>query len=835
MDKERNEHPIPAASKVKDPVCGMTFEAVKSAGKWEYKGRTYYFCNPGCLEKFKQDPESYLSKDKSIQPGDSDHCTSSEVRDPVCGMTFELSRAAAKIEYEGQTYYFCCSGCQARFRRNLLKDLTAEAQSPDGEDGDAKLYTCPMDPEVVRETPGHCPVCGMALELKAASLQDEDNTELDSMSRRLRIGLFLTLPVLLIAMGEMIPAMRFKGSAWIQFVLATPVVLWAGWPFFQRAWESIVNRSLNMFTLIAVGTGTAYLYSVIAVLFPGLLPDSFLGPHGFPEVYFEASTVIVTLVLLGQVIEIRARRRTGSAIRALLGLTPPKARIIDDRGMEEDIPLDQVKPGDKLRVRPGDKVPVDGTVLEGHSSIDESMLTGEPIPVEKSQESRVTAGTVNGNGTFVMQAEKVGSDTLLAHIVRMVSEAQRSRAPIQRVADRVSSYFVPAVVLASVIAFGVWAYIGPEPSMVYALVNAVAVLIIACPCALGLATPMSVMVGTGRAARAGVLLRNAEALESLGKVDTLVIDKTGTLTEGKPCLTSVITTGIWTEAELLGLAASLERGSEHPLAAAIVSAAELRGLPLHKATEFSAITGRGVQGVVEGNNLVVGNRAMIDQLGVDVGSFTLAAENMRQKGHTVVFVLVDNILAGLLGVSDPIKRSSEEAIRDLHKEGIRLVMLTGDSKTTAAIVARSLDIDQVEAEVTPDQKGEVIKKLQAEGRIVAMAGDGINDAPALAQAHVGIAMGTGADVAIRSSGITLVKGDLRGVVRARKLSKGTMRNIRQNLFFAFIYNILGVPIAGGALYPVLGLLLNPMIASAAMTFSSISVISNALRLRKMEL
>ncbi len=759
----------------------------------------------------------------------------SNVKDPVCGMTFNPSRAVAKMDYKGQTYYFCSSGCLAEFRRNLLRDLTADAPSPAVEGGEAKLYTCPMDPEVIRETPGHCPVCGMALELRAASLQDEDNIELDSMSRRLRIGLFLTLPTLLIAMGTVVPAMRFKGSVWIQLVLATPVVLWAGRPFFQRAWASVANRSLNMYTLIAVGTGTLYIYSVIAFLFPGLLPDSFLGPHGSPEVYFEASAVIITLVLLGRVIEIRARRKTGSAIRALLGLTPPKAGIINDRGMEEDIPLDQVKPGDKLRVRPGERVPVDGAVLEGHSSVDESMLTGEPIPVEKSGKSRVTAGTVNGNGTFIMQAEKVGHNTLLARIVRIVSEAQRSHAPIQRAADRASSYFVPAVVLASLVTFGVWACFGPEPSMAYALVNAVAVLIVACPCALGPAAPMSVMAGTGRAARAGVLFKNAEALELLGKADTLVVDKTGTLTEGKPCLTSVITTGIWTETELLGLAASLEKGSGHPLAAAIVSAAELRGLPLHKATEFSSITGRGVRGIVDGNNVVIGNRAMIDQLDVDAGSFTMAAENMRQKGHTVVFVLIDGILAGLLGVSDPIKRSSEEAIRVLHKEGIRLVMLTGDSRTTAAIVARNLDIDRVEAEVTPDRKGEVIKKLQAGGRVVAMAGDGINDAPALALAHVGIAMGTGTDLDIPSSGIALVKGDLRGVVRARKLSKGTMRNIRQNLLFAFIYNILGVPIAGGALYPVFGLLLNPMIAGAAMTFSSILVVGNALRLRKMEL
>ncbi|MBN2241476.1 MAG: heavy metal translocating P-type ATPase [Acidobacteria bacterium] len=772
-----------------------------------------------------------MDKEKKEAPAPS----STIVKDPVCGMTFEPSQAAAQTEFQGRTYYFCSTGCLEKFRRNPAAGPAPGAPAPSETAGYAKLYTCPMDPEVVREAPGSCPVCGMALELQTTSLEEEDNAELDAMHHRLRISLFLTLPILVIAMGGMVPAMRFKGSVWIQFVLAAPVVLWAGLPFFRRAWVSVLNRSLNMFTLIGVGTGTAYIYSVVAVLLPGLLPDSFLGPDGSPEVYFEASAVIITLALLGQVIEIRARRKTNGAVRALMKLAPARARIVDGGGAEMDIPLDQVKPGDRLRVRPGDAVPVDGTVLEGHSSVDESMLTGEPVPVEKSRGSRATGGTVNGNGTFIMQAEKVGRDTLLARIVQMVSEAQRTRAPIQRVADRVSSFFVPAVILASLVAFGVWSYAGPEPRMVYALVNAVAVLIIACPCALGLATPMSVMVGTGRAARAGVLLKNAEALELLGKVDTLVVDKTGTLTEGKPCLTSIITTGIWTESELVSMAASLERGSEHPLAAAILSAAELRGLPLDRTTGFASVTGRGVRGTVNGKKVVVGNRAMIDDLGVDTGSFTLAAENMRQKGHTVVFVLVDGVLAGLLGVSDPIKRSSEEAIRGLHREGIRLVMLTGDSRTTAAIVARSLGIDHVEAEVTPDRKGEVIRRLQAEGRIVAMAGDGINDAPALAMAHVGIAMGTGTDVAIRSAGITLVKGDLRAVARARKLSKATMRNIRQNLFFAFVYNSLGVPIAAGALYPAVGLLLNPMIASAAMTFSSISVIGNALRLRNIKL
>ena len=772
MNKEKDSVNMLPDRKVKDPVCGMTFEPDHAAASWKYKGQNYYFCNPGCLEKFRRDPELYLTAGKSPQAG---------------------------------------------------------------EKGDVKFYTCSMDPEVLSESADLCPKCGMALEPQNASLQDEENPELDFMNRRLRVGLYLTLPVLLIAVGEMIFGMRFRGSVWIQFVLASPVVLWAGWPFFQRAWASIANRRLNMFTLIALGVGTAYFYSVIAVLFPRSLPESFIGVHGTPEVYFEASAVIITLVLLGKVIELRARRRTGDAIRALFALTPKTARILRDDNMEEDLQVDKVKPGDRLRVRPGETVPVDGSVLEGHSSIDESMVTGESIPVEKSRGGKVTGGTVNGNGTFVMQVEKVGNDTLLARIVQMVCKAQHSSAPIRQLADRVSFYFVPAVILASLMTFVLWASFGPEPRSVYALVNAVAVLIIACPCALGLATPMSVMVGTGRAARAGVLLKNAEALELMGRVDTLVVDKTGTLTEGKPCLTSVITTGVWTESELLSMAASVERGSEHPLASAIVSAAELRGLSLHRATEFSSITGRGVQGTVEGSSIVVGNRMLVDQLGVDAGSFTHAAENMRQKGHSVVFVLIDNILAGLLGVSDPIKRSSEIAIRDLHKEGIRLVMLTGNNKTTAEKVARSLDIDRVEAEVSPDRKGEAIKKLQGEGRFVAMAGDDINDAPALAQAHVGIAMGTGTDLAIQSAGITLVKGDLRGVVRARKLSRGTMRNIRQNLFFAFAYNALGVPVAGGVLFPFLGILLNPMIAGAAMTFSSILVISNALRLRNMKL
>jgi len=835
MGKKNDKLQVLAKTEVLDPVCGMRFEPDRAAGKWEYRGKIYYFCNPGCMEKFRLDPESYLTAPDTSRSEDRAVRTGHEVTDPVCGMKFDPGKASGKWDYEGQTYYFCNPGCRDKFRNNPLEFLEPDSKKKKDPSSEGKLFTCPMDPEVIQHGPGSCPVCGMALEPQTVTLDDNEAPELDYMTRRFRISLFLSLPILLIAMGEMFPGFRFRGSVWIQFALATPVVLWAGWPFFRRAAASIVNRSLNMFTLIAVGTGTAYLYSVIAVLLPGLLPESFLSADGIPEVYFESSAIIITLVLLGQVMELRARKKTGSSIRALLGLVPKTARLVHDNGREENVPLDRVQPGDKLRIRPGAAVPVDGTVIEGHSLIDESMVTGEPIPVEKSAGSGATGGTVNGNGTFIMRADKVGKDTLLAHIVQMVSQAQRSRAPIQRLADRVASYFVPGVILASVATCIVWANTGPEPRMVYALVNAVAVLIIACPCALGLATPMSIMVGTSRAARAGVLLRNAEALELLEKADTLVVDKTGTLTQGKPCLTSVFTTGIWPETEVLSLAASLERGSEHPLAAAIVAAAEHRELPMYNAVGFSSISGRGIRGIVEESDIAVGNRKFVDEIGVDAGPFSHAAENMRQKGHTVVFVLIDNILAGLLGISDPIKRSSEKAIQDLHKEGMRLVMLTGDSRTTAEIVARSLGIDQIEAEVSPGGKADIVKKLQDEGRIVAMAGDGINDAPALAQANVGIAMGTGTDVAKESSGITLVKGDLRGIVRARKLSRATMKNIRQNLFFAFVYNALGIPIAAGVLYPVLGLLLDPMIASAAMTFSSISVISNALRLHRLQL
>ncbi len=696
-------------------------------------------------------------------------------------------------------------------------------------------YVCPMHPEIVRSEPGSCPICGMALEPRTVTIEEEASPELVEMSRRFWIGLFLTVPLLLLAMSPIPRTISPRLLAWFELALATPVVLWGGWPFFQRGWASIVNRSLNMFTLIAIGTGMAYLYSVVATIAPGLFPDSFRSHGGEVGRYFEAAAVITVLVLLGQVLELRARSRTSNAIKALLGLAPKTARLIRENGQEDEIPLDRVKPGDRLRIRPGEKIPVDGIVIEGKSSVDESMVTGEPIPVEKSVGDRVTGATVNGTGSLVMRAERVGSETLLAQIVRMVSEAQRSRAPIQRLADTVSSYFVPAVVLIAMITFIVWAWIGPEPRMAYALVNAVAVLIIACPCALGLATPMSIMVGTGRGATMGVLIKNAEALELLEKMDALVVDKTGTLTEGKPRLTVVVPLPGISEQELLHLAASLEQGSEHPLAAAIAAGAQEKGVELSKADDFRSVTGKGVIGKVSGRTVALGNRKFLEELAVVPGDLLQQADALRRKGQTVMFVAVDGRPVGLLGVADPIKASTPEAIRLLREDGIRVVMLTGDSRITAEAVARELRLDEVEAEVLPEQKGEVVKRLRAEGRIVAMAGDGINDAPALAQAHVGIAMGTGTDVAMESAGVTLVKGDLRGIVRARRLSRGTMRNIRQNLFFAFIYNALGVPVAAGVLYPIFGLLLSPIFASAAMSFSSVSVITNALRLRKLAL
>ena len=702
-------------------------------------------------------------------------------------------------------------------------------------------YTCPMHPEIVRDEPGDCPLCGMALEPVTIVLEEAPNPELVDMTRRFWGSLVLTLPVFVIAMADFVPGLSLERLApaqawgWVQLVIASPVILWGGKPFFERGWTSLVTRNLNMFTLIAIGTGVAYLYSLAATLVPGIFPDAFRGPDGSVAVYFEAAAVIITLVLLGQVLELKARSQTSNAIKALLGLAPKTARVVRPDGSEEDVPLDRVHPGDMLRVRPGEKVPVDGVVIEGSSSIDESMISGEPIPVEKVAGDRVTGATLNGTGGFVMEAQRVGADTLLAQIVRMVSEAQRSRAPIQRLADVVAGYFVPVVVLTAIITFVVWGLFGPDPAMAYAIINAVAVLIIACPCALGLATPMSIMVGTGRGATVGVLIKNAEALEIMEKVDTLVVDKTGTLTEGKPRLMRVVPAEGVDEGELLRLAASLERGSEHPLAAAIVAGAQERDLTLEEAKDFESVTGKGVIGGVGGRRVALGNLKLLEQLGIDPAGLEAPAEDLRREGETVMFFAIDGRAAGLIGVADPIKESTPEAIRLLQADGVKIVMLTGDNRTTAEAVGRRLGLDDIEAEVLPEQKGEVVKRLQAEGRIVAMAGDGINDAPALAQAQVGIAMGTGTDVAMESAGVTLVKGDLRGIARARRLSRATMRNIRQNLFWAFIYNSLGVPIAAGVLYPIFGLLLSPMIAAAAMSFSSVSVIGNALRLRKLVL
>jgi Cu+-exporting ATPase len=699
-------------------------------------------------------------------------------------------------------------------------------------------YVCPMHPEIVKDRPGSCPICGMALEPRTVTAEEEENPELVDMTRRFRVATVLTVPVLFVAMGDYVPFLapfldRFSPQTWqwFQLVLATPIVLWGGWPFFVRGWQSLVNRSLNMFTLIGLGVGVAYSYSLVAALFPNIFPSSFREESGAVAIYFEAAAVITTLVLLGQVLELRARSQTSAAIKALLGLAPRTARLIRADGTEVDVPLDEVKPGDRLRVRPGEKVPVDGVVLEGLSSVDESMISGEPIPIEKTKGSRVTGATMNGTGSLVMQAERVGAETLLAQIVRMVSEAQRSRAPIQKLADVVSGYFVPVVVAVSVLTFIVWGLWGPDPRMAHAIINAVAVLIIACPCALGLATPMSIMVATGKGATMGVLFKNAEAIELMRKVDTLVVDKTGTLTEGKPKLVSVEPVNGFGANRLLRFAATVERGSEHPLAAAIVKGAEERGITLGSTESFESLTGRGVRGRVDGSPVALGNRKLLEELGINHNGLTEKAESMRADGQTVMFVVVDTKLAGLVGVADPIKQTTPEAIEHLHRDGIRVVMLTGDSRTTAQAVAGKLKIDQVLAEVLPEDKAGIVKRLQGEGRFVAMAGDGINDAPALAQAQVGIAMGTGTDVAMESAGVTLVKGDLRGIVRARLLSRATMRNIRENLFFAFVYNTLGVPVAAGVLYPFFGLVLSPIIAAAAMSFSSVSVVGNALRLR----
>ena len=747
-----------------------------------------------------------------------------------------------RIVHADRTYGFCSAHCRAKFEADP-QAYTAPERKPAAPQTKAARWVCPMHPEVVRDGPGSCPICGMALEPLTVTAVDEENPELADMRRRFIVAAALSLPLVLTAMRDMVPGLAglFEGAAGaralsvLELALATPVVLWAGWPFFVRAAESLVNRSLNMFTLIGLGVSVAYAYSVVATLFPALFPLRLRGHDGEVGVYFEAAAVIVTLVLLGQVLELRARSRTGAAIRALLGLAPKTARRIAPDGTEEDLPLDQVMVGDRLRVRPGEKIPVDGIVVEGRSAVDESMVTGEPIPVEKNAGDRVVGATVNGTGSLVLEAEKVGAETLLARIVQMVSEAQRSRAPIQRLADVVAAWFVPTVIAVAVVTFAGWMLLGPEPRLAYAIVNAVAVLIIACPCALGLATPMSIMVAAGKGATLGVLFRDAEAIEVLRDVDTLVVDKTGTLTEGKPRLVSIVTENGVDEAELLRLASSLERASEHPLAAAIVAGANARGVKAAEVKAFESLTGKGVKGTVDGRAVALGNRLLLEEARIAAGRLEARAESMRSEGQTVMFVVVDGRLAGLVGVADPIKETTVAAVRALHDDGMRILMVTGDNRTTAESVARKLGLDDVVAEVLPDRKAEIVRRLRDEGKRVAMAGDGINDAPALAAAHVGIAMGTGTDVAMESAGVTLVKGDLRAIVRARALSRATMRNIRQNLFFAFVYNVLGVPIAAGVLYPFFGVLLSPMIAAAAMSLSSVSVIGNALRLRRAEL
>jgi Cu+-exporting ATPase len=779
---------------------------------------------------------------------DHAHFGGGDAIDPVCGMTVDKNAPAGTVEFEGRTYFFCSQQCVKKFRDDPVRYLAPAAQpltrigirrEPEAARSAiaAREYTCPMHPEIIRDHPGSCPICGMALEPRTVTAAEEENPELTNMTRRFWVSVFLTLPVFLIGMNDLIPGRPFERLAsmnvlgWIQFILATPVVIWCGWPFFVRAWQSVINRSPNMFTLIGLGVAVAYVYSFIAKIAPGVFPDSF-KEHGIVPVYFEAAAVITMLVLLGQVLELKARSRTGAAIRALLDLAPKSAKLVDEHGNEADMPLDQVQVGDRLRVRPGEKIPVDGRVVEGTSFVDESMVTGEPMAVEKREGDAVIGATVNTTGSFVMRAERVGSETVLARIVQMVAEAQRSRAPIQRLADVVASYFVPAVIVAAAVTFVVWAFFGPEPRLAYALINAVAVLIIACPCALGLATPMSVMVAMGKGATTGVLFKSARAIEVMRKIDTLIVDKTGTLTEGKPKLSSVVSPADVDEAELLRLAASVERASEHPLAAAIVGGAKDRGIDLVSVDSFESITGKGVRGIIGGRSIAIGNRALLDELKIDAGSLDKEAERLRADGQTVMFAILDGRATGLIGVADPIKSSTPEAIQSLHAEGVRVVMVTGDNRTTAAAVAKSVSVDEVIADVLPEQKSEIVKRLQNEGRLVAMAGDGINDAPALARANVGIAMGTGTDVAMESADVTLVQGDLRGIVRARRLSRATIRNIKQNLFWAFVYNVLGVPIAAGVLYPFVGILLSPMIAAAAMSFSSVSVIANALRLRR---
>lgn len=809
-----------AEAVVRDPVCGMTVDPAGGKPTAEHGGRTFHFCSERCRAKFQAEPESYLT-----------------ATDPVCGMSVDRASAKHFLRHEGQGFYFCSAGCKAKFEAEPAKYLAGRPEPQPMPKG--TQYTCPMHPEIVRDKPGSCPICGMALEPMGVPTGDEGpNPELVDFTRRLWVSAVLSVPLLIVAMAPMLGfsfenLIDGRAKTWAELALASPVVLWAAFPFFHRGWESILNRSPNMWTLISLGVGAAYLFSLVATLFPDVFPHQFRGHDGAVPVYFEAAAVIVALVFLGQVLELRARERTGSAIRALLDLAPKTARLIDADGSEKDVPLDSVKSGDRLRIRPGDAVPVDGIVLEGRSAIDESMITGEPLPVEKTEGDNLTGGTLNKNGSLVMRAEKVGAETTLSRIVELVAKAQRSRAPIQGLADRVSFYFVPAVVLVAVIAFIAWALLGPSPSLIFAIVSAVSVLIIACPCALGLATPMSIMTATGRGAHAGVLIKEAAALERFAAVDTLIVDKTGTLTEGKPRLTDVVAAGGIEENELLGLAAALEKGSEHPLAEAIVEGAAARGLKLAGAVDFEAVTGKGVSGRVSGRKVALGNAAMMADLGV--GTSAANAEALQADGKTAMFVAVDGGFAGIVAVADPVKATTVEAIRALHDKGLKIIMATGDNERTAKAIAGRLGIDDIRAGLLPDGKSALVEELRGKGAVVAMAGDGVNDAPALAAADVGIAMGTGADVAVESAGITLVKGDLNGIVRARTLAQATIRNIRQNLFFAFLYNVLGVPVAAGVLYPLTGTLLSPMLAAAAMSLSSVSVIGNALRLRTLKL
>ena len=808
--------------KARDPVCGMSVDPATAKHRYTHEGRDYFFCCAKCREKFIADPTKYLAPAK----------------DPVCGMTVDRATAKHRHKHEGHDYFFCSARCREKFVAEPAKYLTP-SNAPAEPMPEGTIYTCPMHPEIRQVGPGACPLCGMALEPDVVTADAQPNHELIDFTRRLWIGLALALPVFLLEMGGHLVDLHGwiapQTSNWVQLVLATPVVLWAGRPFFERGWASIRTGNLNMFTLIAIGTGVAWAYSIVATILPGIFPASMRGHGGAVPIYFEAAAVITVLVLLGQVLELRAREQTSGAIRALLDLSPKMARRIRDDGTDEDVSLDAVAAGERLRVRPGERVPVDGEIVDGRSAIDESMVTGESMPVTRGVGDRVIGGTMNQSGGFVMRADKVGRDTVLSQIVQMVAQAQRSRAPIQRLADQVSSWFVPAVLLASLLAFAAWSIWGPEPRPTYGLIAAVSVLIIACPCALGLATPMSIMVGVGRGAQSGVLIKNAEALERMEKVDTLIVDKTGTLTEGKPSVVGIKATGGLAEVDLLRLAASLERSSEHPLAAAIVRAANEKGLQLAQPESFDSPVGKGVTGTVDGRALVIGNQRIMADAGIDTAPLDAAADEMRADGATAIYIAIDGKAAGIIAIADPIKASSPAAIAALRDAGIRVVMLTGDNATTARAVARKLGIDDVEAEVLPEDKGKVVEKFRKEGRVVAMAGDGVNDAPALAAADVGIAMGTGTDVAMESAGVTLLQGDLGGIVRARHLSAATMANIRQNLFFAFVYNAAGVPIAAGVLYPVFGILLSPVIAAAAMALSSVSVIGNALRLRRVDI